>query len=113
MKPLLAHEVCTVNGAGDVADAAQGGAAFGGALGVGYAISQGATGTAVAGFGAIGALAGAGLAGSFAGGYAVGNLLNEYTPVQSWISSGIELVQGWFGGGGSSVSDGFVALSVW
>ena len=99
MRDLTRAEASQVCGAGTIADAAAVGAALGGALGIGYAAAAGATGTAVLGAAGIGA---AGLSGYFVmgqAGWEAGHWLNANTPIQSWISSGIDTLTG--GGGGS------------
>lgn len=105
MRELIGNEVLAVAGGGDIADAAAVGTATGATAGALYAASAGATGTTV--------LAAAGLGGALLGGYAVvgtsayavGGLLNEYTPIQSWIADGIDAVSSWWSG--SSGSEGY------
>jgi len=87
MRDLSIVEMELIAGAGDVADVAAAGAALGGAAGVGYAVSIGGTGTAAAGMATIGAAVGGGLAAAAAGGYAVGNLINQHTNIQSAIAN--------------------------
>ena len=87
MRDLSIVELGLIAGAGDVADAATVGGALGGAAGVSYGMSVGASGSGVLGLGGIGAAAGAGLAVAAVGGFAIGNWLNENTPIQSWISN--------------------------
>lgn len=86
MRELFVAEMNLVAGGGDVSDSAAVGGALGGAAGVSYAMSIGATGTAVAGMAGIGAAAGAGLGAAFAIGYAAGEWLNKNTGIQSFIS---------------------------
>jgi len=90
MHDLSIIELNLVSGAGglaDTANAAQVGGALGGAAGISYGMSIGATGNAVLGLGAAGAGAGAGLAVAGVGGYSIGQWLNNNTPIQSWIAN--------------------------
>ena len=77
MRVLTSSELLAVGGGGDIADAAQAGAAFGGAIGIGYGMASGGTGSAVVGMGTIGAMAMAGVFAAGAAGYAVGSWANS------------------------------------
>lgn len=96
MKEISVHELNLISGGSltDAANAAQVGAAVGGAMGVVYAASQGATASAVIGMGTIGAFAGAGYGVAGFAGFAVGTWLNNNTPIQSWLASGIDALAG-------------------
>jgi hypothetical protein len=100
MRELTQSELRQVGGASDLTDAVTLGGAIGGALGVGYASAAGATGSAVVGFAAIGAASFSGVIAVAGSSYAAGQWLNANTPLQSWISSGLDSLTGGGGGGG-------------
>lgn len=90
MRELTINELCVVSGAGGgidgLADHAKN-ISTGSALGTGVAISRG---VAIA----TGAGAGAALGASFSVGYAGGQWLNNNTPIQSWITKGLDNMAG-------------------
>lgn len=91
MRELFINELDLISGAADnnapgFIESGVVGAAIGGFLGV----AQGGGVAVAATAGTAGAYAGGGLGLAFAGGYAIGGLINDYTPIQSWISSGID-----------------------
>ena len=71
-----------------------GSSAIGGALMLGGAQAAGLKGASLINAGAFGGIAGGGLAVSLMTGMAVGNLLNEYTPIQSWIADALDSING-------------------
>lgn len=97
MRELCKSELSMVGGGGDVADAVTAGTAIGAAAGVSFGASAGATGTAIVGAAAIGGATVGGLTAAAFGGYAAGSWLNDNTPIQSWISDGIDSVSSFFG----------------
>lgn len=100
MRELTQMELEQVGGASELTDAMAIGGAIGGALGVGYASAVGATGSAVVGFAAIGAAGFSGVIAVAGTTFAAGQWLNANTPIQSWISSGLDALTGGGGGGG-------------
>ena len=113
MNELSEIEVRAVAGAGDVADAAQAGGAIGAAAGASYAISSGATGTAVLGAAGIGAAALGGIAAAGAVGWTVGNWLNDNTKIQEHISNGLETIGEMTGGSGGATGKSNLIERLW
>lgn len=89
MRELAINELSIVSGSGGVDGLADHAKLIstGSALGTGVAISRGIAISTGAG-------AGAALGASFAVGYAGGQWLNNNTPVQSWITKGINNMAG-------------------
>ncbi|ENU58541.1 hypothetical protein L291_3990 [Acinetobacter guillouiae MSP4-18] len=92
MREITIHEMALVSGAASYGEVVDIGSKLGGA--VGAATGPGiATGEAIAvtvARAGIGAVAGGGLATAGWLGWQIGGWINENTPIQSWISSGID-----------------------
>lgn len=97
MYELSIAELGLVSGAGEVGEALVVGAAstaiaggLGGGIGTSLALSSsGATAALATSAGTVGTFIGAGLGAAFGTGYIVGTILNQTTPIQSWMSSAI------------------------
>lgn len=101
MRELTDEEIFMVSGAVNTADAVVVGGALGAGVGLSLGASAGNTGAALLTQAGLGSMAGGAVVAAGALGWAAGNLINEHTPVQSWISNGIDRLGGSGGAGGS------------
>lgn len=92
MRELRIEEYDLVFGGAEasVGDIMAFGTGMGSAFGAAFAGARGLGATAALTAAGLGGSLGAGFAGSALTGYKIGQVLNEYTPIQRWIADGLE-----------------------
>lgn len=92
MREITINEMNLVSGAASNQEIVAGGSAIGAGVGAsnGAGIATIETIAITTGRAGLGAVAGGAVATAFLAGYATGEWLNENTPIQDWISSGID-----------------------